>query len=135
MIRIKRAYSKSSPGDGVRILVDRVWPRGITKERARIVEWRRDLAPSTSLRKWFGHDPARWAGFRRRYRTELKRSMGELEKLARLSCHQTITLVYGAADEEHNQAVVLKELIERLVATRIRDTTFKRDLGTMPIGT
>ena len=114
MVRIKRAYSESSSHDGVRILVDRVWPRGITKERAHIVEWRQDLAPSTSLRKWFGHDPARWAGFRRRYRTELKRSMEELEKLARLSCHQTITLVYSAADEEHNQAVVLKELIEAI---------------------
>ena len=114
MVRIKRAYSESSSHDGVRILVDRVWPRGITKERAHIVEWRQDLAPSTSLRKWFGHDPARWAGLRRRYRTELKRSMGELEKLARLSCHQTITLVYSAADEEHNQAVVLKELIEAI---------------------
>ena len=114
MIRIKRAYSESSPRDGLRILVDRVWPRGITKKRACIVEWRKDLAPSTSLRKWFRHDPARWAAFRRRYRMELKRSMGELKKLARLSSHQTITLVYGAGDEEHNQAVVLKELIERM---------------------
>jgi uncharacterized protein YeaO (DUF488 family) len=114
MIRIKRAYRESSPRDGLRILVDRVWPRGITKQRARIVEWRKDLAPTMSLRKWFGHDPARWNMFRRRYRTELKRSMGELEKLAHLSRKQTITLVYGAADQEHNQAVVLKELIGAL---------------------
>ena len=95
--------------------MDRVWPRGITKERARIVEWRKDLAPTTSLRKWFGHDPARWNIFRRRYRTELKRSMEELQKLACLSGKQTITLVYSAADEEHNQAVVLKELIDEFV--------------------
>ena len=115
MIRIKRAYSEPSPRDGRRILVDRVWPRGITKERARIVEWRKDLAPTTSLRKWFGHDPARWNIFRRRYRTELKPSMEEVQKLACLSGKQTITLVYSAADEEHNQAVVLKELIDEFV--------------------
>src|SRR5437867_9152933 len=116
MTRIKRVYSKSSPRDGVRILVDRVWPRGISKERARIVEWRKDLAPSTSLRKWFGHEPARWIEFRKRYRTELTRSgmMDELRKLARLSRNRTITLVYSAADEEHNQAVPLKEWMDEL---------------------
>jgi uncharacterized protein YeaO (DUF488 family) len=114
MVFTKRAYSTSSPRDGTRILVDRVWPRGITKARARIVEWRKDLAPSTELRQWFGHDPARWSEFRRRYRRELKRSMREIEELARLSRKQTITLVYGAADEEHNQAVVLKGLIDEL---------------------
>ena len=112
MVRIKRAYSEASPSDGIRILVDRIWPRGITKKRARIVEWRKDLAPSTLLRKWFGHDPARWNQFRRRYRKELKRSMEELQKLAYLSGKQTITLVYSAADEKHNQAVILKELID-----------------------
>ncbi len=115
MIRIKRAYSESSLRDGTRILVDRVWPRGITKERARIAEWRKDLAPATSLRKWFGHDPAKWNEFRRRYRRELKPSMDELEKLAHLSRKQTITLVYGAADEKHNQAVVLKQVIDELI--------------------
>ena len=116
MIRIKRAYSEPSPRDGVRILVDRVWPRGISKERARIVEWRKDLAPTTSLRKWFGHEPTRWTEFRRRYRTELSRfgTMDALQKLARLSCKRTVTLVYSAADEEHNQAVVLKELLDEL---------------------
>ena len=116
MTRIKRVYSEPSPRDGVRILVDRVWPRGISKERAHIVEWRKDLAPSTSLRKWFGHEPAKWTEFRRRYRTELPRSgmMNELKKLASLSRKRMITLVYSAADEEHNQAVVLKELIDEL---------------------
>ena len=109
-------YREPSSRDGVRILVDRVWPRGISKERARVVEWRKDLAPTTSLRKWFGHEPAKWTEFRRRYRTELTRSgiMDELKKLARLSPRRTITLVYSAADEEHNQAVVLKELIDEL---------------------
>ena len=116
MIRIKRVYREPSSRDGGRILVDRVWPRGISKERARVVEWRKDLAPTTSLRKWFGHDPAKWTEFRRRYRTELTRSgmMEELRKLARRSSKGTMTLVYGAADEEHNQAVVLKELIDEL---------------------
>jgi uncharacterized protein YeaO (DUF488 family) len=124
MIRIKRVYSEPGPHDGVRILVDRVWPRGISTERARIVEWRKDLAPTTSLRKWFGHDPARWAEFRRRYRKELVRSgmRDELQKLARLSRKRSITLVYSAADEKHNQAVVLMELINKLTLPPSRAT-------------
>ena len=120
MIRIRRVYSESSSRDGVRILVDRVWPRGISKERAHIVEWRKDLAPTTSLRKWFGHEPVRWIEFRKRYRTELARSgmRDELKKLARLSHKRTITLVYGAADEKHNQAVVLMELLEEMLSKK-----------------
>ena len=120
MIRIKRVYNEPSSRDGVRILVDRVWPRGISKERAHIVEWRKDLAPTTSLRKWFGHDPVRWSEFRRRYRTELARSemRDELKKLARLSRKRTFTLVYGAADEEHNQAVVLMEFLRELLSKK-----------------
>ncbi|MEP6933602.1 MAG: DUF488 family protein [Nitrospirota bacterium] len=116
MIRIKRVYREPSVRDGVRILVDRVWPRRMSKERARIDEWRKNLAPTTSLRKWFGHEPARWVEFRRRYGTELARSgiTEELRKMARLSSKRTITLVYSAADEEQNQAVVLKELIDKL---------------------
>ena len=116
MIRIRRVYSEPSSHDGVRILVDRVWPRGISKEQAHISEWRKDLAPTTSLRKWFGHEPVRWIEFRKRYRTELARSemRDEIKKLARLSRKRTITLVYGAADEEHNQAVVLMELLEEM---------------------
>jgi len=120
MIRIKRVYSEPSARDGVRILVDRVWPRGISKERARIVEWRKDLAPTTSLRKWFGHEPARWVEFRRRYRIELKRSsqLDALDTVAQRSSRKTITLVYSAADEQHNQAVVLMELLEELLSKR-----------------
>lgn len=115
MIRTKRVYSEASPRDGSRILVDRVWPRGISKERARIVAWRKDLAPTTALRKWFGHESTRWLEFTRRYEAELKKAglMEELRNLARDSRKKTITLVYGAADEEHNQAVVLKMLIEK----------------------
>ena len=113
MIKIKRVYEEPSPGDGMRILVDRVWPRGISKERARLADWRKDLAPSTPLRKWFGHDPAKWKAFRTRYRTELKRSgqIEALKELAKLSRRKTVTLVYGAADEQHNQAVALKEFL------------------------
>ena len=116
MIRIKRVYIEPSPRDGMRILIDRVWPRGVTKEQAHIVEWRKELAPSTPLRKWFGHDPAKWIEFRKRYRTELKQSglLDALKTLGGLSSRKTITLVYSAADEEHNQAVVLKELLEEL---------------------
>ena len=113
MIKIKRVYEEPSAGDGMRILVDRVWPRGISKERARLADWRKDLAPSTPLRKWFGHDPAKWKEFRTRYRTELKRSgrIYALKELAKLSHRKTVTLVYGAADEKHNQAVALKEFL------------------------
>jgi uncharacterized protein YeaO (DUF488 family) len=116
MIRIKRVYSEPSPSDGIRILVDRVWPRGVTKERARLDAWRKEFAPSTSLRKWFGHDPAKWIGFRKRYRAELADSgqTPALKELARLSRRRTVTLLYGAVDERHNQAVCLKELLDKL---------------------
>jgi uncharacterized protein YeaO (DUF488 family) len=116
MIRIKRVYREPSVRDGIRILVDRVWPRGLTKKRARTDAWRKDLAPSTALRKWFGHDRAKWTKFRKRYRAELMDSdqRSALKELARLSRHRTITLLYSAADEEHNQAVFLKELLDKL---------------------
>jgi uncharacterized protein YeaO (DUF488 family) len=116
MVQVKRVYSEPSVRDGMRILVDRVWPRGISKERARILEWRKDLAPSTALRKWFGHDPAKWQAFRERYRAELRQSgqTAALKALAKLSKQKTVTLVYSAADEEHNQAVVLKGLLDEL---------------------
>jgi uncharacterized protein YeaO (DUF488 family) len=116
MIQIKRVYSDPTKRDGFRILVDRVWPRGCSKDRAKVDEWRKELAPSTALRKWFGHDPAKWAGFRERYRKELAASGGidALKELAQRPRHEAITLVYGAADEQHNQAVALKEFIDQL---------------------
>ncbi len=116
MIQIKRVYSEASKRDGLRILVDRVWPRGFSKERAKVDEWRKELAPSTALRKWFGHDPAKWTEFRARYRKELAESGGikALKELAQRSRHEAITLVYGAADEQHNQAAALKEFIDQL---------------------
>ena len=118
MIQIKRVYNRPGAQDGLRILVDRIWPRGFSKERVRMTEWRKELAPSTPLRKWFGHDPAKWSEFRKRYRAELKQSgqLDALKALAQLSSRKTITLVYSAADDEHNQAVVLKELLEELAS-------------------
>ena len=119
-IQVKRVYSERGTKDGVRILVDRVWPRGVTKARARIDIWRKDLAPSTSLRKWFGHDPAKWRGFRERYRKELTApgQIDALTELAKRSRHETITLIYSAADEQHNQAVALKEFIDEVASAR-----------------
>lgn len=113
-IRLKRVYDAPAPSDGLRVLVDRLWPRGLAKEAARIDEWRQDLAPSDALRKWFGHDPAHWEDFRRRYRRELQGRVEEVKGLAELARRGTITLVYGSRDEEHNNAVVLNELLEEL---------------------
>ncbi|SDG28384.1 DUF488 domain-containing protein [Chitinophaga filiformis] len=108
---IKRAYDPADPRDGYRILVDRLWPRGIKKEAAEIDQWLKEVAPSTKLRTWFGHDPAKWREFKKRYREELKdnEAWEELQDLARGK--KKITLVYAAKDEEHNQAVVLEELL------------------------
>ncbi|HKT36013.1 MAG TPA: DUF488 family protein [Nitrospira sp.] len=120
MIQTKRIYSEATSRDGVRILVDRIWPRGISKERARIVAWRRELAPTTALRKWYGHDPAKWVEFRRRYQKELRRSL-QLKvrhELARQTRSERVTLLYSAADDEHNQAVVLKDLLEKQARRR-----------------
>ena len=115
MVHIKRVYDKPSSRDGTRILVDRVWPRGCTKEQVRLTAWRKDLAPSTALRKWFGHDPTKWPEFRTRYHRELNQpeQRAAIKELGRLAHTKTLTLLYGASDTEHNQAVVLKELIER----------------------
>lgn len=114
MVQIKRVYDKPSSRDGVRILVDRVWPRGCTKEQLRLDAWRKDLAPSTALRTWFGHDPKKWPEFRTRYHRELNQpeQRAAIKELLRLAHTKTVTLLYGASDTEHNQAVVLKELIE-----------------------
>jgi len=112
MIRLKRVYEKSSRTDGVRILVDRLWPRGLSKERAAVKLWLKDVAPSTELRKWFGHDPAKWKQFQTRYRKELRAKKEALKLLKQKSEEHTITLVYGARDEEHNEAQVLKSVLE-----------------------
>ena len=110
-VRIKRIYDKPERSDGLRILVDRIWPRGVTKRKAAVDDWLRELAPSTGLRKWFGHDPARWAEFRKRYRVELREHALQLKALRRLAARQRITLIYSAKDAHRNQAVVLQAVI------------------------
>lgn len=110
-IRLKRAYEPAEPEDGVRLLVDRLWPRGVSKEAAALDDWMKDIAPSTELRKWFGHDPARWEAFQRRYREELADHKAELSHIQALAVKSTVTLVYAAHDEQHNDAVVLREVL------------------------
>ena len=112
MIRLKRVYEKPSLTDGSRILVDRLWPRGLTKERAAVTLWLKDVAPSTELRKWFGHAPGRWKQFQARYRKELREKRDALKLLKQKSKAHTVTLVYAARDEEHNEALVLKRILE-----------------------
>jgi uncharacterized protein YeaO (DUF488 family) len=107
-VRLKRAYEPAEAADGPRILVDRLWPRGVSKEDARIDDWVRDIAPSTGLRTWFGHDPARWAEFRRRYLAEIKSNPESLARLRGLARKGAITRVYSARDTAHNDAVVLR---------------------------
>ena len=110
-IKLKRAYEPPASDDGTRILIDRLWPRGVKKADAAIDEWMKDIAPSTGLRKWFGHDPARWQEFRRRYQSEIRQHPDEFDRLRTLAQNGRITLVFSAHDEAHNDAVVLKDLL------------------------
>ncbi|HUY84929.1 MAG TPA: DUF488 domain-containing protein [Candidatus Dormibacteraeota bacterium] len=107
-LRLKRVYEPYEAQDGRRILVDRLWPRGLTKERAHIDLWLKDIAPSTELRQWFGHDPAKWPEFQKRYKAELKANQSVINELKDELKQGRATLVYGAKDESHNDAVVLK---------------------------
>ena len=110
-LRLKRAYEPAEPGDGTRILIDRLWPRGVSKAKAALDDWIKDVAPSTDLRKWFGHDPARWAEFQRRYRAELRGQSETLDRIRDLVRAGVVTLVYSAHDEQHNDAVVLRAVL------------------------
>ena len=112
-VRSKRVYEKADASDGYRVLIDRLWPRGISKERAQVDEWARELAPSAELRRWFGHDPDRFREFRSRYRAELRAHADKLADLRRRGRKGKVTLVYGARDREHNDAVVLVELLRK----------------------
>ena len=112
-IRLKRAYEPAASSDGYRILIDRLWPRGVSKEQAKLDEWEKELAPSAELREWFGHDPTRFAEFRRRYIDELRDNRARLAALRRLGRAGTLTLVYAARDEDHNDAVVLLDVLRR----------------------
>jgi uncharacterized protein YeaO (DUF488 family) len=111
-ISLKRAYETPSPADGRRVLVERLWPRGLSKEKAAVDVWFKEVAPSTELRRWFGHDPAKWEEFRRRYHDELRERPEELQRLRSLGKSGPVTFVYGSRDQEHNAATVLKELLE-----------------------
>jgi uncharacterized protein YeaO (DUF488 family) len=110
-VRLKRVYEPASKDDGCRVLVDRIWPRGVRKEEVQIDVWLKEVAPSTALRKWFGHEPARWEEFEKRYFAELNAHPQDVEELVRLAKRGLVTLVYGAKDETHNNAVALKEYL------------------------
>jgi uncharacterized protein YeaO (DUF488 family) len=113
MIQIKRAYEDPSAGDGTRILVERLWPRGLTKARAKLDLWLKDVAPSPQLRQWFGHDPAKWEQFERKYYKELLAAKIPIDLLRRKAIEGPLTLVYGAHDQEHNSALALKGFLEQ----------------------
>ena len=113
MIKIKRVYEKPEGEDGIRILVDRLWPRGLTKEKASIDLWLKDIAPSTELRKWFNHDPEKWNEFKKRYLAELNENKKSVAMLKEQLTNAVVILIFGAKDEEHNEALVLKELFSR----------------------
>ena len=114
MIKVKRAYESPDKQDGYRVLVDRIWPRGLTKQDAAIDRWLKDIAPSTELRKWFGHDPEKWQGFCKRYEAELAQKLDEVSFLSEKSRAGNLTLVLAAKDVEHNNALALKKYLESL---------------------
>jgi len=116
-ILIKRIYEPAAKADGYRVLIDRLWPRGLSKETVKLDLWAKELAPSTALRQWFGHEPTRWDAFRHRYAAELDVSVEHWRPLADRAARHTVTLLYGARDEEHNNAVALKAYLENWLHT------------------
>jgi uncharacterized protein YeaO (DUF488 family) len=120
MLRLKRAYEPKASSDGQRILVDRLWPRGLRKKRVAIDAWMKELAPSAALRRWFAHDPRKWVEFQKRYKVELRTQSELLDKIAKRALRGRVTLVYGARDEAHNDAVVLSAVIRRRMS-RLRE--------------
>ena len=112
-VRLKRVYEPAAPADGYRVLIDRLWPRGVSRARAALDEWERELPPSAELRRWFNHDPGRFEEFRRRYIDELRHHRSRIATLRRRARKGTLTLVYSARDTEHNDAVVLAEVLKR----------------------
>ena len=114
-LKIKRVYDEPAKSDGHRVLVDRIWPRGLKKSDTRIDEWLREIAPSTGLRKWFKHDPSRWEQFKKRYAGELEEHREQVGKLACEGRKRTVTLLFGAKDTTHNNALALKQYVEELM--------------------
>ena len=112
-IKIKRVYEEADPSDGLRILVDRLWPRGVSKEKIKIDRWLKEVSPSRSLRQWYGHDPRKWTEFKKRYFNELNSSGETIERLSLLCKKRSVTLLFAARDEKHNNAAALKEYLHR----------------------
>lgn len=121
MITLKRAYEPVAREDGTRFLVERLWPRGVRKDALRLDAWLEEVAPSTKLRQWFGHDPAKWPEFQRRYRAELDRNAEALSPILKAARRGRVTLVYSSHDQEHNNAVVVKTYVESRLARRKRN--------------
>ncbi len=113
MIKVKRVYEKAEPADGSRFLVERLWPRGMKKEELRMKAWLKDAAPSDALRRWFAHDPAKWLEFQKRYRAELGKNLGALGPILDAAKHGNVTLLFSAHDTEHNNALVLRDFVEK----------------------
>lgn len=111
-VAIKRIYEKPAKTDGARILVDRLWPRGVSKTRARLDLWLKEIAPTNTLRKWFAHDPKKWAGFQKKYRAELKANKAAVAEIRKIAKRKNVTLLYAARDEKHNEAVIIRDLID-----------------------
>jgi uncharacterized protein YeaO (DUF488 family) len=130
-IKLKRAYETSSVSDGRRVLVDRVWPRGISKSELRLDEWAKDLAPSPALRKWFGHDPSKWKTFKRQYFRELDGRPAAVVRIDALRRGRRLTLVYAAKEERHNNAIALKECLERKGRSMRRPKEAAHSVGTV----
>jgi len=116
MLRLKRAYEPKAASDGRRILIDRLWPRGLSRRKVAIDDWMKELAPSADLRRWFAHDPRKWVEFQKRYKLELRTQADLLDKIAKRALRGRVTLVYGARDEAHNDAVVLSAVIRRRIS-------------------
>lgn len=117
-VQVRRAYDAPGRGDGYRVLVDRIWPRGVSKDDLELDAWRKEIAPSTGLRKWFGHDPKRWEEFQERYFAELEEQQDAVKELVAKARHGRVTLVYGARDTDHNQAVALSTYLRARAAGR-----------------
>ena len=115
-VKLKRVYEEPSESDGTRILVDRLWPRGLTKEKAKVDVWLKEIAPSTELRKWFNHEPSKWPEFKKRYQAEMSNNTEVLSALKKHLANGKATIVYGAKDEEHNDAVVIKQYLDKRVS-------------------
>jgi uncharacterized protein YeaO (DUF488 family) len=115
-VTLKRVYEEASDSDGTRILVDRLWPRGLTKEKAKVDVWLKEIAPTTELRKWFNHEPSKWPEFQKRYRAEISDSIDAVSTLKKYLASGKVTIVYGAKDEEHNDAVVIKQYLDEEVS-------------------